>query len=301
MSTPDRIRVAAAQYPLDEVPSFPAWQAKMAAWVAQGAATGARLLVFPEYGLLELAAIGGVAARGDAAATLTAVAGLSAEAERHVGKLASQHGLYILAPSGPARAGGQIVNRAALIAPSGAVGHQDKQIMTPFEREWGMVPGHGLNVFDTALGRIGIAICYDSEFPLLVRGLTEAGAELVLIPSCTEQLSGYHRVRAAAAARALESQIATLTAPTVGDAPWCAAIDRNTGAAACFVPPEAALSMTGVVAEGTLDEPGWISVDIDLAALRRVRDSGEMRNAHDWPSQPGATPLAAYVQVMMLV
>ena len=117
-------------------------------------------------------------------------------------------------------------------------------------------------MFDTALGRIGIAICYDSEFPLLVRALAEAGAEIVLVPSCTEHVSGFHRVRNAAMARALENQIATVMSPTVGDAPWSAAVDRNCGAAGIFVPPDVSLSMTGVLAEGAPNAPGWVSATI---------------------------------------
>ncbi len=37
-------------------------------------------------------------------------------------------------------------------------------------------------VFDTAVGRIGIAICYDRHFPEYMRGLRLLGAELVIIP-----------------------------------------------------------------------------------------------------------------------
>ena len=93
-----------------------------------------------------------------------------------------------------------------------------------------------MRVFETALGRIGVAICYDSEFPLLARALTEAGAEIVLVPSCTERVSGYYRVRTGAMARALENTIATVMSPTVGDALWSPAVDRNAGAAGIFVP-----------------------------------------------------------------
>ena len=123
---------------------------------------------------------------------------------------------------------------------------------------------------------------------MLVRALAAAGAEIILIPSCTDKLSGYHRVRVAAQARALESQIVTVMSPTVGDAAWSAAIDCNRGAAGVFVPPEAALSMTGVLATGRLDEPGWITADVDMAALRLTRTTGEMRNHADWARQPGA-------------
>ena len=98
------------------------------------------------------------------------------------------------------------------------------------------MPGEKLNVFETAIGRIGVAICYDSEFPLLVRAMVEAGAEIILIPACTELVSGYHRVRIAAMARALESGCATAVSPTVGNSTWSPAVDYNSGAAGIYVP-----------------------------------------------------------------
>ena len=67
--------------------------------------------------------------------------------------------------------------------------------MTPFERDWGISAGGPVRVFDTALGLIGIAICYDSEFPLLVRAMAEAGAELHARPLV-------HRARVGLSSRA---------------------------------------------------------------------------------------------------
>lgn len=40
----------------------------------------------------------------------------------------------------------------------------------------------GAPVFDTAVGRVGVAICYDRHFPEYTRALALAGAELVLVP-----------------------------------------------------------------------------------------------------------------------
>ena len=152
--------------------------------------------------------------------------------------------------------------------------------MTPFERDWGITPGDAIRVFETALGRIGIAICYDSEFPLLVRGMAEAGAEIVLIPSCTERISGYHRVRTGSQARALENQIATVVSPTVGDALWSPAVDRNTGAAGIFVPSEPTVVDTGILAEGTINEPQWVTRDGRPAAPARAAHFGRDAQLH---------------------
>jgi predicted amidohydrolase len=296
-----RIRVAAAQYPIGQPKSMEEWREKAARWVADGGATGAELLVFPEYGAIEAAAAFGAEVSADLERTLAAVAGAAAEMEALYAELARRHGVFVLAPSGPLRrSDGRFVNAARLVTSAGRTGVQEKLIMTPFERAWGVAPGGPLRVFETALGRIGVAICYDSEFPLLVRAQAEAGAELILIPSCTEHLCGYHRVRAAAQARALESQIATVVSPTVGDALWSPAVDRNVGAAGVFVPADQALSMTGVLAEGTLNTAGWVSAEVDLTALRRVRRDGETRNHLDWPAQPGAAPLAERVEIVDL-
>jgi N-carbamoylputrescine amidase len=44
-------------------------------------------------------------------------------------------------------------------------------------------PGdHGMPVYDTRAGRIGVAICYDRHFPEVMRTLGVQGAELVVIP-----------------------------------------------------------------------------------------------------------------------
>lgn len=301
MTTRDTLKVAAAQYPIGKPASLDAWRDNVARWVEQGAATGASLLVFPEYAAIEMAAAFGAEVSGNLEATLTTVANLEHERLELHRELAARHKVHILVGSGPSRrAQGVYVNAAQLVTPDGAVGVQEKHIMTPFECDWGITPGDGIRVFDTALARIGIAICYDSEFPLLVRGMAEAGAEIVLIPSCTERISGYHRVRTGAKARALENQIATVLSPTVGDALWSPAIDRNTGAAGIFVPSEPTVADSGVLAEGTLDAPQWVSATVDLKRLHELRASGEMRNFSDWANQPGASCLADKVELIPL-
>lgn len=301
MAAPAPLRIAAAQYPIERFATLGAYRDKLARWVAEAAGGGAQLLVFPEYGAMEYAGAGGDAVAGDLAASLAAVSDALTAMDAAHAELARRHKVHILAASGlSARPGGRYVNAARLFTPSGRMGVQEKMIMTPFERNWGVSSGQTLRVFETALGRIGVAICYDSEFPLLVRAQAEAGAQIILVPSCTEFQSGYSRVRTAAMARALENTCVTVLSPTVGDAPWSPAVDHNAGAAGVYVPADHGFSETGVLAEGTLNAPQWVYADVDLARLQRVKQTGEMRNSTDWAAQPGAVPLAANVEILPL-
>lgn len=296
MSAKSTLKVASAQYPIGEPKTLAEWEAKIALWVKNGAATGAELLVFPEYAAIEQAAAFGPEVYGDLQVTLAKIAELAASRVALHADLARKHKVHILVGSGPVlKNDGRYVNAAQLVTPKGAIGEQEKLVMTPFERDWGIVAGGPVRVFETAAGTFGIAICYDSEFPLLVRAMAEAGADVVLVPSCTERVSGYHRVRTGSQARALENTIATVQSPTVGDAPWSPAVDFNAGAAGIYVPSEHDVSETGVLAEGTLNKAEWVVGTIDLARLRRVRETGEMRNYRDWALQPGAP--CAKVQV----
>jgi predicted amidohydrolase len=301
MSHRQTLKVAAAQYPIDQPATFDAWRDKIARWVADGAATGAEVLVFPEYAAIEQAAALGEKVYGDLDATLQAVAELEGDRVALHQDLAAKHRVHILVGSGPSRKGeGRFVNAAQLVTPKGSVGIQEKLIMTPFETDWGISAGTQLRVFDTVLGLVGINICYDSEFPLIARAMAEAGAELLLVPSCTERVSGYHRVRTGSRARALENQIAAVVSPTVGDALWSPAVDKNTGSAGIYVPSEQTVSDTGILAQGELNAAQWVTADVDMARLRHLRTSGEMRNYIDWPNQHGATKLADKVEIITL-
>jgi len=281
------MRIAAAAYPLDFLSDWDAYAAKLGDWVATGAATGADLLVFPEYGAMELASLGGAAVAADLEAALQEVMRHAPRVAALHCALAAQHNVHILGSSAPAPTNARPVNRATLYGPEGVIGHQEKQIMTRFEREeWDIAPGQdGLHVFDTPLGRIGILICYDAEFPLLGRALAEAGAEILLAPSCTEGVAGYTRVKVGAMARALENQCVVVHSPTVGEAAWCLAVDLNTGAAAIFGPPDRGFPDTGILAQTALNAPGWAVAEVDLRAVHAVRRDGAVLNHAHWPEQ----------------
>lgn len=283
---------AVAQYPVERLVNWESYAAKIERWVSEAAAQGAKLAVFPEYGAMELAALD-LATMGDLAGSLVSVAALMPQVDALHAALAARFDMHILASSGPfRRANGSFVNRARLFAPNGKIGVQDKLIMTRFEREhWGVAAGGPLRLFDTALGRIGALICYDSEFPLLARAQIEAGAQLLLVPSCTDSLHGYWRVRLAAQARAMEGQCYVLQAPLVGAADWSPAIDINRGAAGIFGPPDSPFPDDGIVALGELDAGRWLLGEIDLARVGALQADGAVLNMRHWDEQPGAAEL----------
>ena len=286
MSRP--VRIAAAAYPFDWFDDFAAYEAKISAWVAKAA--DCDLLVFPEYGAMELASLGGPDIARDLETSLHEVARHEAARDALHARLAAEHGCHILAASGPAFqhcSGPRPVNRAVLFGPGGRIGHQDKQIMTRFEREeWDVTGGAGLRIFDTQVGRLGVTICYDSEFPLIARRLAEAGAEagaeIILAPSCTDSVAGFMRVRIGCMARALENQCVVVQAPTVGDCNWNPAIDENRGRAAIYAPPDGLWPETGVVAEGAMDRPGWVKAEIDLDRIAESRRRGQVLPYLHW-------------------
>ncbi|MEQ9257944.1 MAG: carbon-nitrogen hydrolase family protein [Roseovarius sp.] len=281
------MKVATAAYPLDPFTRFADFAAKIESWVAEAAQNGAELLVFPEYGAMEFVTLAGDNAAADNEASLRAVSDVMPEADALHVELAQRYGVHILGASAPVydeAFGARPVNRAKLFSPSGAVGVQDKQIMTRYEREPMQVVGGGpLRVFETDLGKIGILICYDSEFPLLGRALSDV--DLLLVPSCTEALSGYWRVRIGAMARALEAQCVSVMASLVGEYPACPHVDSNTGMGGVFGPPDTGFPATGVLAEGTLGTPGWTYAEVDREAIAHVRADGRVLGRTHWTEQ----------------
>lgn len=280
------MHLAAAAYPLDWFDDWQAYRAKLTRWVTEGAATGADLLVFPEYAAMELASLGGTATAADLQRALAEVARHRAAVDALHLDLAAQHSVHILGGSGPVFTTDRPVNRATLYGPAGIVGHQDKQIMTRFEREdWDVRPGAPLVVMETPFARLGVVICYDSEFPLLSRALCVAGADLLLAPSCTETWAGFMRVQVGSRARALENQCPVVQAALIGRAPWCAGVEENRGTAAIYGPPDDGWPDSGILAQGAPDTPGWVTARIDRAQIARTRADGVVLGVRHWPEQ----------------
>jgi predicted amidohydrolase len=268
-------------------------QAEVAAVVAQGA----RIVVLPEYLAFELASILDAKTRADFGATLAALQAVHADWLRLFGGLASAHGIHLLAGTFLlAQANGKYRNRAYLFAPDGSHVFQDKLALTGFEKARGVIePGDTLKVFDSAHGRIAIAICYDSEFPLYARAQREAGARLLLVPSCTDTEAGATRVRIGCMARALENRIYVARSVTAGEAADNPALDTNTGRAALYAPSDRGLPDDGIVGQAQADA-AWLIAEADLAALEATAADAQVAVPADWESQSRPGVLRARVE-----
>ncbi|WP_424949930.1 carbon-nitrogen hydrolase family protein [Deinococcus sp.] len=289
-------QIAAAAYPCQQYTHWDDYAAHLSRFVAEGAATGAKLLLLPEYASLELVSLLRPAVWNDVQAQRPLMQQfLPGMLDLH-SRLARQHGLYLVAASFPTEAeAGHYLNRAYFFAPDGRHSHQDKIMMTRFEaEEWGIEGGSAgrdggqAQVFETELGRVGINICYDAEFPAMAAAQARAGMEVLLVPSFTGSAHGYTRVRVGSMARALENQIYAVHAPFLADARWTYAIEAAVGAAAIYAPadPGAAqapngLPASGIVAQGEMNAPGWLTYTLDLALTREVRRDGHVLNARD--------------------
>lgn len=281
-----KLVVAAAQYDIGEPRDFAAFGERVSTRVSEAVRAGARLVVLPEYLALEAAAILDGAARADFVHSL---AGLQAHHDAFVDLargLATRYAVHLVAGSFLLDVGGgRYRNRAYFVSPEGRVAHQDKLTLTGFERAAGVIePGDELKVFDTDFGRVAIDICYDVEFPLYAHAQAEAGARVILVPSCTDTEAGATRVRVGCQARALENQVYVACAVTAGVAEWSPALDVNTGRATLYAPIDRGFPSDGVLA--CADEGAdWAIAELDLAALDAFKREAQVANANDWFAQ----------------
>ncbi|TDK33439.1 carbon-nitrogen hydrolase family protein [Luteimonas terrae] len=280
------MRVAAARYAIGMPPDFDAFAAHQRRLLGDAAGQGARVAVLPEYLALELAATFDDGVRGDTLASLAAVQTYREAWLALFAGIARDTGLHIVAGSFLVDVGGgRYRNRSDLFSPDGGHGWQDKLQLTGFEKKTGVIePGDALKVFDLGGVRAGIAICYDIEFPLPVRTQWEAGARLLLVPSCTDTAAGATRVRTGCLARALENRCFVAQSVTAGEAPWTPILDVNTGTAGLFAPMDVGFPADGVLVDSG-DTDVWAIADIDVQALESARAGAQVENDRDWAAQ----------------
>ncbi|MEE9301767.1 MAG: nitrilase-related carbon-nitrogen hydrolase [Alphaproteobacteria bacterium] len=263
-----------------------AWISRIDAKMTEAKAKGADLLVIPEY-----ASVQWLSFAPEGIALDREIAWMASQAPDALGALrplVARHDMALLAGSMPVGADGAYVNRAHLFLPDGQEHIQDKLCLTPQEQNpqgWNLQVGGTLNVISWRGLRLAIAICLDIELPALAARLAPLALDVILVPSMTEALSGYHRVFDCAKARAVETQSILCPVGTIGDTGYRDPVESNVSGAAVYGPCEESLGSTGVL--GSLppqghdegDGPMLVVKDLPIAEVRAMRKGG----AYVWP------------------
>lgn len=273
------MKIAACQYHLEVLTSWDNYTAKIESLVIQAAKQDARLLLLPEYAGVEVAC-------GKFPSDAAMYKKLQPLIPKYIDfykNLARQYQIYIQPGTIMfAITSGQYVNRAYFFGPEGMHGFQDKLQLIEYEKESCLLQsGKDQTVFNTALGVIGIAICYDSEFPEVVRRLVRAGANLILVPSYTTSLAGYHRVFLSCRARAIENQCYVAISYIVGTVDLGGGIENTVGQAVILGPADEGFPDDGIIAQGNMNQEMIIAADISFEKLLSVRKSGQVHNHED--------------------
>ncbi|MDR7534029.1 MAG: carbon-nitrogen hydrolase family protein [Armatimonadota bacterium] len=273
------MRVGLAQY--GATPDKAANLARALEVIAEAGRRGVDLLIFPEVFMVRWE---------DGAGPLAGMAEpLDGPFVRALGAAAAERRLHLVVGLAE-RAPGEAVrayNTAVLIGPDGAVlaAYRKVHLFDAFgyRESDRIVPGSAPPpVVATALGRIGLEVCYDVRFPEWTRLLALAGAEVVAMPASwvAGHMKEDHWITLVRA-RALENTV------------WIAAADQvraDRPGRSLVVDP-----MGVVVADGG-EEPGLVVAEIDLDRTRRVREKLPVLG-HRRPELYGALATAAHARM----
>lgn len=274
------ITIASCQYQITHLDTWAAYTNKIENLVIKAKMLGANLLLLPEYAGSEI-----VCNRYDTEIELfNAIQPLIPSYLKLYSKLAVEHQIYIQSGTIIEQISTNVfVNRAYFFSPNGLHHFQDKLFLTEYEKNIEVVRGGTKqSVFDCTFGRVGIAICYDSEFPELVRALTMAGAKLILVPSYTTTLSGYHRVFLSCRARAIENQCFIAVSHVVNTVNISVEPEKTYGCAAILGPVDNDFPDDGIIVGGKPNDVALITTSLSFDAIDHVRKNGQVRNFEDY-------------------
>ena len=235
--------------------------------------------LFPELFMTPLL---GIFDQGDPA---EAMRGLADYTERLVDALshfAVSYNINIVGGSMPLYENQALYNVSYLLRRDGSVATQYKLHVTPDEKSWwGFRGGDRLRAIETDVGKVGVLICYDAEFPELARLLAQEDVQILFVPYWTDTKNGYSRVRRCAQARAVENECYVAITGSVGNLPGIENADIQYSQTAVFSPADFAFPHDAIVAEGTPNTEMTLIVDLDLDKLTELRNEGAVRNFLD--------------------
>jgi predicted amidohydrolase/GNAT superfamily N-acetyltransferase len=197
-------------------------------------------------------------------------------------EFAISYNINIISGSMPEIKDGHLYNVGYLCRRDGTIDRYEKIHVTPDEAKvWGMQGGHEIKTFDTDCGKIGVLICYDSEFPELSRLLSDEGMDILFVPFLTDTQNGYSRVRHCSQARAIENECYVAIAGSVGNLPNVHNMDMQFAQSMVFTPCDFAFPTNGIKAEATPNAEMVLIADVDIDLLTELHEFGSVKNLKD--------------------
>ena len=186
-------------------------------------------------------------------------------------ELARKHGIVLIVPMYEEERTGVHYNTAAVIDADGKYLGKYRKTHIPhvngFWEKFYFRPGNtGYPVFDTAVGKVGVYICYDRHFPEGARALGLNGAEMVFIPSATSRGLSMHLWK-------IEQ-----TSHAIANGYWVGTINR-VGKEAEFGPNDYygtsyfSDPRGKIVAEASDKDEQLLCADLDIDLVREVRNT----------------------------
>jgi nitrilase len=259
------MKIAAVQ--MVSTPDWPANRDAAARLIREAAASGATLVVLPEYFC--------IMGRRDSDKLALAEAAGDGPIQDFLAASARDNGVWLVGGTLPLRTEvpGQVRNRCCVFAPDGRqAAHYDKIHLFAFDNgresydegrtlQAGQAPV-ALDVSTAAATlRLGLSICYDLRFPELYRALMQPPCDLICVPAAFTHTTGRAHWELLLRARAVENQCYLLAAAQGGTHPN----GRRTWGHSMVVDPWG--ETVAVREEGE----GVVVADVDPARLAEVR------------------------------
>ena len=279
-SAVEPVRLAVVQYQLRTLKDFDGF-AKQCEFFIDAASTDyqADFIVFPELFTTELLSFVPTTRPGLAARKL---AEFTPQYLELFTDLAIRYNINIVGGSQFVVEDEVLYNVSFLFRRDGTLGKQYKIHVTPSERHWwGVSPGNRVEVFETDCGTIAIQICYDIEFPELVRIAAQKGAAIIFCPFNTDTRHGYLRIRNCAMARCVENHVYVAVSGCTGNLPFVENADLHYAQSAVFTPADAEFARDAIGAESQANIETMIIHDVDVELLRRHKHHGDVQNWND--------------------
>lgn len=274
------VRVVSVQYQLRAISSFEEFENIVTYYVDVTSDYKADFVLFPELFTMQLLSIDNLQVSPS-----TAIHKMTEYTERIkelFSRLAVKFNVNIIAGSHPTKVGDKVRNVSYVCLRDGTLHQQEKIHPTPDEKYWWNIEGGDtVKAIETDCGPIGVAICYDSEFPEQIRHLANQGIRILFVPFLTDTRQAFCRVKYCCQARAVENQIYVATAGNVGNLPKVQNMDIQYAQSSIITPCDYPFARDGIAADTSPNVEMVAIADLRMDVLLEARSNGSVKNLKD--------------------